>query len=876
MKHEIDNHTPRLARWILKSCLGQDDSSHRLGDFEEVYRFIAAENGRGRAWSWYWLMVLRSVPLFIGCSIIWSAAMLKNYMKITFRNVNRQKIYALINVLGLAIGMSAAMMILLWVRDEHIYDRFHANADRIYRAYQVFHYGDYHLEQTQSPAVLAVKLREECPEVEMVTRVRGYRDEYLVTAGDRKFNERGLGIADEYFFQLFSFPLLAGDRSTILSEPNTVAISEKAAMKYFGSSDAVGRVLTIFEEDFKVTGVFKNMPHQSHFHMDVLFSLVSVERYQRVEWGMNVFKTYVLLRKGGSVESLEAKLTDLVKYHMFNSPEQYESVIEKGNYTKFPLQRLTDIHLDSHLLWEFETNGNRTYVHFFTIIAVFILLIAAVNYMNLSTARSAGRAREVGIRKTVGSTRASLAHRFLTESILTSLLALVLSLGALHALMPFFRNLVGKPWLQIPYVAHPFLLVPLIILAVMIGIFAGVYPALFLASFKPVAVLSGRQSHGMRRSRLRNGLVVFQFLLSILLLASTLIVKSQMDFIQSRNLGYEQEQVVVLQTYEALGEKLSVLKDALITNPSVVSVSASSSVPGTGFTNIGMGLEGSNTSRGTNLYLTDADFLETMEMEMAEGRFFEESITADGQAVVLNESMARELAEENLLGKRMMIWVGGEGQEPFHIIGIVKDFHYESFHEPVKPMVMIKLYGTCPWLESYVSIRIRTADIRGVLAFLRETWEEVLPTTPFEYSFLDSIYADQYQNEVRTSRVFTIFTVFALFVASLGLLGLASFAAEQRKKEISIRKALGADTIRIIVMLSKDFQKLILIANLVAWPLAYFLMKQWLQSFSYRTNIGLWIFAVSGLLAFLIAILAVLYHSLKAATANPVDSLKYE
>jgi putative ABC transport system permease protein len=802
--------------------------------------------------------------------------MLKNYFKIALRNINRQKVYTGINILGLAIGMAGAMFILLWVWDELNYDRFHKNADRIYRVYQVFNYGDYHLEQTQTPGILATKLKEKCHEVELVTRVRGFREELLVIADKRKFNERGLGIADESFFQLFSFPLVIGNPQTILKEPHTVAISEKAARKYFGDSEVVGRTLTIFDEDFVVSGVFKDMPNQSHFHLDVLCSFASFERYQQPAWGINVFKTYVLLREGNHIEALENKLTDIVKNDMFDSPERYETVTAKGDYTKFLTQPLTNIHLKSHLLWEFEVNGNGTYVKFFTIIALFILLIAAINYINLVTARSASRTREVGIRKTVGSTRASLIRQFLIESVLTSFFALILSLSTLHIFMPAFRNLVGKPWLQIPYMENPLLLFPLILLTVLIGSIAGMYPAFFLSSFKPVAVLSGKSRGGINRSRLRNGLVVFQFSLSILLLVATLVVQKQMNFIQTHNLGYDQEQVMVIQTYGELGQKLPVLRELLLHDPSIEAVSASSSVPGGPFTNIGMGLEGTDSNQGTNMYIADADFQKTMKIEMMEGRFFSEGISTDESAVILNESEASKLGVQDLLGKRMRIWVGGEGMELFHIIGIVKDFHYESFHEPVKPLVMVMLHGVCPWPEAYVSVRIRTSDVQKTLAQIRKTWEDVVPGTPFEYSFLDSIYDAQYQNEVRTSLVFTIFTLFAIFVACIGLLGLASYAVEQRTKEIGIRKVVGASVQDLVLMLSGEFTRWIALANLIAWPAAYYLMSQWLYNFAYRTTIGILPFIITMLISIGVAFFTVSYHALKASLTNPVESLRYE
>jgi putative ABC transport system permease protein len=843
---------------------------------DSVYKELFLIKGRRAARSWFWSQFSRSLPRLVKKSIVVDIIMIKNYLKIAFRCIKRRKIYSFINIAGLAVGMAAAVLILLWVRDERSYDRFHANADRIYRMVQVFHYDDYHVEQANTPAILAPTMLEECPEVELATRFRGYQDDYLVIADGKKFNESGLGIADEMFFRLFSFPLIEGNQNTVLSEPHMVAISERAAEKYFGSSTAVGRTLTISERDYLISGIFKNIPDNSHFHLDVLRSFVSFEGLQRPEWHTNSFKTYVLLREGSSITALQDKLDNIVKNYKFDSEEKYEATLEKGNYTKFPLQPLKDIHLRSNLHSEFETNGNGMYVRFFTIISVFILLIAVVNYTNLSTARSTGRAREVGIRKTVGSTRTSLVRQFLFESILTSLIALILALVFIQILLPAFRQLVGKPWLQFSYIQNPLGLLALLTLAVLIGVTAGLYPSFFLSSFKPVAVLGGKFSQGLKSSILRNGLVVFQFSLSIVLLSGTLVVQKQMAFVQSQNLGFDRDQVVVIDTFGELGQKLSTIKETLMRNSSVVTVSASSSVPGTSFTNMGIRFEGTESMRGTNLFIVDQDFLDVMKLEMVEGRFFSKEILTDGQAIILNESKARELGVDDLLNKRAGMWVGGDKNEWFHIIGIVQDFHYESFHEPVKPLGMVKLHGTCPWGESFMSVRIQTDNVRETMVHIRRTWDKIMTGIPFEFSFLDTIYNDQYKNEERIGRVFTMFTFFALFVACLGLLGLASFAAELRTKEIGIRKVLGASVPGIILMMSREFTRWVLLANIIAWPIAYYIMHRWLQSFAYRSDIGFLVFILSGLIALVIALLTVGFQSIKAASANPVDSLRYE
>ena len=413
-------------------------------------------------------------------------------------------------------------------------------------------------------------------------------------------------------------------------------------------------------------------------------------------------------------------------------------------------------------------------------------------------------------------------------------------------------------------------------LAVLIGIAAGLYPSFFLSSFKPVAVIGGKFSQGLKNSILRNGLVVFQFSLSIFLLVGTLIVQKQMAFVQSQNLGFNRDQVIIIETFGELGQKSSTLKETLLRNPSIVAVSASSSVPGTSFTNVGFHLEGTTNSPGTNLFIVDEDFLDVMQLEMIEGRFFSKEFPTDGQAIILNEGEARELGVDDLLNKRIEAWVGGDKTDWFHIIGIVKDFHYESFHEPIKPMGMVMLHGTCQWAESFVSLRVKTDNVRETIAQTRKIWDKIMTGTPFEFSFLDTIYNDQYQNEERTGHVFTIFTLFALFVACLGLLGLASFAAEQRTRDIGIRKVLGASVPGIILMMSREFTRWVLLANLIAWPIAYYTMHRWLQSFAYRSDMGLLVFILSGFIAMVIALLTVSIQAIKAAVANPVDSLRYE
>ncbi len=796
-----------------------------------------------------------------------------NYLKTAVRSMSRQKIYSLINIMGLAIGMTMAILILSWVRDEYKYDRFHHHAGRIYRVSQFFSRGGLTTKVADTPAVLAETLMLECPEVEWATSVRGESSGELVAYGDEKFHETGIGITDNLFFKVFSFPFVEGNPETALALPGTVALSQRTAKRYFDDSEPLGRTLNFYGKDFIVTGVFQDMPHHSHFHFDLLCSKASFERYTSPRWEMSQFKTYLMMHDSGGVESLQARLNEIAATRMFG--DGYAAWAAKGNSKTLPLQKLTDIHLQSDLKYEFEENGNSLYVRFFMVIAVFILWIAVINYINLSTARSAGRAREVGIRKTVGSTRVMLIRRFLFESVLTSCAALTMTFVLIQSALPAFRMLVGKSWLVTPYQEQPLLIPGLIMAAVMIGVLSGLYPAFILSAFKPIAVLRGSSGGGMKSSRFRNGLVVFQFTLSVFLLTGTLIVQKQMDYVRKKDLGFNKERVIVLKTLGQVRNKLPVLKETLLQNPEIQAVSASSTLPGKEFDYVGFHVEGTNDSwPGTNCIAADAHFIEVMDAEMVRGRYFSKEFMTDGRALVLNESKVREIGADDVFEKGIRI--GGMGNEPFHVIGIMKDIHYEPLHEPVKSLGIVMLGGACTWPESFISIRIRSKNIHDTLGGIRKIWEEVVPGVPFQFTFLDSITSDQYRNEIRTERVFAVFTLFAVFVACIGLLGLASFATQQRTREFGIRKVLGASGKRLVLMLSGEFVRWVVLANVIAWPMVYYVMSKWLNNFAYRAGIGILPFILSGFIMFIITGLTVSYHVIRAAGMNPVESLKCE
>lgn len=799
--------------------------------------------------------------------------MLKNFLKTALRNMNRQKIYSLINILGLAIGMTMALLIFIWIADETGYDRFHADSDRIYRVSQVHCIEGRISKFANTPGVLAETLMLECPEVELATRVRSEESRIIIQKDHRRYHEKRIGITDEKFFSIFSFPIIKGSPEDALATPGTVFISQKASEKYFGDSDPVGQMMEMFDQAFTVTGVFKDMPPHSHFHFDFLCSFDSFEEWKAPDWSWSPFKTYILVHKNGNVESLQKLLNTIAGTRMFG--DGYAAWAAKGNYKELPLQKLTDIHLRSNLRWEFEANGNSMHVRFFTLISLFILAIAVINYMNLSTARSAGRAREVGIRKTIGSTRTSIISQFLMESVLTILLALVIMLLLTHIILPFFRQLVGKQWLMLPYTTVPFFIPLLIIVTVLIGLLSGLYPSLFLSAFEPTAVMSGSVSRGLKGSGLRSALVVFQFALSVSLLVGALVVKKQMDYVRNRDLGFEREEVVVLETHGEVGRKWPVLREEFMNHSAIVSVTASSSLPGKAMTHVGFHVVGSNDHwPGTNCFAVDYDFLDTMKIKMSDGRYFSNNILSDKRAVIINMSKAREIGLDGILKKQIVI--GGRGEEPFKVIGVIEDFHYQSLHVPVHPLGLVLLDGSSESLESYISIRVRSSNYHETIREIRKAWDSIVPGVPFSSSFLDSITNDQYKNEERTGHVFSIFTLFAIFVACIGLMGLASYAAEKRTKEIGIRKILGASAGRLVLMLSSEFTRWVVLANVIAWPLAYYAMRLWLNNFAYRTEMGVMPFIVSALIMFGISALTVGYHGLRAARISPAESLKYE
>ncbi|MCH8960782.1 MAG: ABC transporter permease [Bacteroidetes bacterium] len=804
--------------------------------------------------------------------------MLTNYLKIALRNLRKHKGYTFINITGLAVGLACCLLIVLFVRDELSYDRYHDNADRIYRITLDALLGEQEIHGPISPAPMAQALVNDFPEVVQATRLFTFTDETLVRYQANRFVEERFFFGDSTFFEVFTFPLLQGDPKTALVEPNTVVLTESTARKYFGQENPIGQTLRVNEQtDYEVTGVMADVPTNSHFHFDFLGSLGTLDNSRNPIWVSNNFRTYFLLAEGHSPEALEAKFPAMVENYAGPQVEQIlgitiDQFFASGGRFAFQLQALTDVHLHSQFDFEIEPNGDITYVYAFSVIAFLILLIACINFMNLATARSANRAKEVGVRKVLGSNRRQLTLQFLMESMLLSVIALGVALVLAAVLLPVFNNLSGKA-LQIDYL-DGFMLSGVIGLAVLVGLLAGSYPAFFLASFSIVNVLKGQGPVGMKSSGLRSGLVVFQFVISIALMIGTAMVYRQVDFIQNKRLGFEKEHVIVLERFNALGPQQQAFKQQIQQHPNVVAVAAANTLPGRSFGDTSFIPEGAPPEDIRNIHLlyTDFDLLETLNLELVDGRFFSRDFATDSTAIVLNEAAVKELGWTEAVGKRLVSpsFSGGESQF-ITVVGVVKDFHFESLRQAIGPLGLFIGRNL-----NYLTVRIQPGDVSGTLAAFEAQWKTFAPEQPFTYSFLDRDVDALYQADQRTGSLFGTFALLAIMIACLGLFGLAAFTAEQRTKEIGVRKVLGASVGGIVLLLSKEFTKLVALAFVVAAPLAYFATNRWLQDFAFQADFSWWIFVLAGLAALTIAWLTVSYQSIRAALTNPVEALRYE
>jgi putative ABC transport system permease protein len=784
--------------------------------------------------------------------------MIKNYLKIALRNVQQQKAYSIINIFGLAIGLACCILMFLYVNDELSFDSFHKNGDRIVRIGYEGEFG----RTARTPHSLAPTLLQSSPEVENAVRIKSL-GRPVVLHGDEKFYEERFYYADPSIFVIFTFPFIAGDPQKALSAPNTLVLTQETAQRYFGDRNPLGETLGVLGlGQFNITGVVENVPRNSHFRFDFLTSYQTLElqdnRYFN-NWDNFVTSTYVLLNKGADIRRFEASLLPLVKLHQ---------IADESKNEHFLVHRLKDLHLRATLNGELGPGGSLENLTIFTALAIFVLIIACMNYMNLATARSTRRAREVGMRKVLGSNRRQLILQFLGESLLLSILGLVVALLLVVIALPAFNALAQK---ELSLVGSPGWLLTLISgMVLMTGFVAGSYPAFALSRFQPVSVLRGEVTSSIRSGGLMRILVVAQFVISIVLIVGTITIFHQLEFLQRKELGYNQEQVAVLRMEDPqMRENTEAVKNELLQYPRILNVAAGSNVPAKGLMIYVYQLEGSSELLDCATYFIDADYLETLEIHVLEGRGFSHELATDAQqAFLVNASAVAHFGWENAIGKT----VNWGGEKKGLIIGVVEDFHFQSLEQKIGPLIL----QIEPGYYRYLAIRIAPTDISGTMAFIRKTWKTLDPNHPFEYSFLDETFDALFRQVEQFIRIFGYAAALAIFIACLGLFGLAAFAADRRTKEIGIRKVLGASISQIFRMLSGQFALLILIAFVLGSPLAYLAMHEILQRFAYRIDIGGWIFALAGGLAFIIALATVSVQGIKAALANPANSLHYE
>ncbi|MFC2084071.1 ABC transporter permease [Bacteroidota bacterium] len=804
--------------------------------------------------------------------------MIRNYLKIALRNIRKHKGYSFINIFGFAAGITCCLLITMYVMDELSYDKFYPNAERIYR---VAHYGvlNDRIDQTaRTSPPLAQVLAEEFPEVEAVAKCRNYGFP-VFRYKDKVFSEERVFSVDTTFFNVFKIPFIKGTPETALDKPDAIVLTRSMAAKYFGNENPIGKIINSDNRtDYMVTAVVEDIPGNSHFHFDFLRSLERYEDAKSPVWVFNDFYTYVLLRESVNTNVLEEKLFKVVKEKIDPFLRgvlgiSADEFLEGGGDFRYYFQPLTDIHLHSHLDFELEPNGDIAYVYIFSTIALGILLIACFNFINLATARSSMRAREVGIRKTLGSTNTQIMRQFLTETVIMTILAVCFAWLIAYLILPVFNQIAGKN-LTLPFFTYWWGIPLLLGFALLIGIVAGFYPAFFLSSFQPVWVLKGEQFQGPGRSILRTSLVVVQFSISAILIIATITIGRQMAFIKNTNLGFDKDQVVVIKKTDDLGGHLTAFKEELLKHHGIVYTSNSEELLGNHIEVAAVTPEGhmENQAKLICYMVVDPDFLDTYDITLKEGRFFEKGRTADEFQMVLNETAVKAMGLKDPVGKRLVNSLFSENQYP--IIGVVGDFHFQSLRQRIQPMVFATFTGNPS--GRYLSVRISPENVKETLQYMKDTWQTYANGQAFEYEFFDKHFERIYLEESQTQQIFLIFSILAIIIACLGLFSLSAFISERRTKEVGIRKALGSSTSGVIYLLVIQFLKWVIIANLIAWPIAWFAMSKWLQGFAYHIGITIWTFILSTVLVMVIALLTVSYQAVKAAQTNPVDSLRHE
>ena len=808
--------------------------------------------------------------------------MIKNYIKTAFRSLIKNKGFTAINILGLALGLATCMLIVFYVFDELSYDTYNSKADRIFRVNCDIKFGGNEKSYAVTPAPLAVGMLSDLPEVEQAARFRDNGGN-KVKKGNQNIQENRMVYADNAIFSVFTLPMISGDPKTALKDPYSVVITEREALKYFSSTNVVGRILTFNDtSQYKVTGVIRNIPTQSHFNYDFFISMSNLAESKQTTWlSNNNFNTYVLLRPGADANKLSGKLQTFIRAKAAAELQgmlhlTFESLEQSGNYFRLNLTALKDIHLRSNRVAELGMNGNIQYVYIFSAIALFILLIACVNFMNLSTARSSNRAREVGVRKVLGSPRKYLIAQFLTEAIIITLAGAIIAVIAACLMLPLFNQLSGKELVVTPHILLSGLPV-LLVLVIIIGCLAGSYPALFLSGFQPIDVLKGKLSSGFKGGYLRSFLVVFQFSISIFLIIGTLVIYNQLKYIQNKDLGYNRDHVLVIQDVSSLGNQAKTFKHEVAQISGMQHATLTGALPTGDYGNSSIlfknHIPDQKNALLTQVWPIDEDYIPTLGIKILQGRNFSDKMPTDSGGLIINETAAKMLGFADPINEKLYRPMDYQLQnlKAYHIIGVMKDFNFRSLRENITPMVLY--LGDD---RGALSIRFNTGNIPALLDQVKSKWAAISPNQQFNYSFMDKDFEAIYRVEQNMGTLFIVFTSLAIIIACLGLFGLAAYATEQRTKEIGIRKVLGAGISTIVNLLSIDFIKLVFIAILIASPVAWYAMNKWLQGFPYREDIHWWVVFAAGGIAILIAFATISFQSIKAALANPVNSLRSE
>jgi putative ABC transport system permease protein len=805
--------------------------------------------------------------------------MLRHYIVIAFRNIARHLNYSILNILGLSLGLASFIFIAMYISDELKYDKFHEKSRNIYRVNRFYNSNDVNEDAATLSFPAGPALEFDYPD--MIKSVCRFFDfqvskifvEYRMKADKSvKFNEYNFYLADSTIFDIFTFPFVKGDPKTALDEPLTVVLTESTARRYFGDDDPIGKTLRVEEAfDLEVTGVMRDLPAQTHFTIDMVGSLSTFRWIQGGQlpqtWIWNPCWTYILLNDGIAPESLEKHLPEFYKNHYPDLSDQDVTLY---------LQALTDIHLRSHHDYEMHSNSNIIYVYILAAIALVVLVLACINFMNLTTAYSGTRSMEIAVKKVFGGSRGRLAGQFLGETIIQSFLALVLASVAVELLIPSFNRFTGKG-IESGFILEPNTILIGLFITILTGIMAGVYPAFYLSAFRPVRVLKGRQGTGSKSARARKLLVLIQFSISIALIIGTLLVYSQLKFIRNADLGFNKEQIILLPSVNAISANFETFRENLFQHPDIKYVTGMEDILGANHNTRRVQIEGLNedVAYWYPMFMVRHDFTETFDIKVVAGRSFSSKISSDtARAIMINETMARNMGwtNEEALGKR----IRSDGNE--RVIGVFRDFHILSLHKPINNFIldMVQNPNRAAALTRYVAIRADTRNYKKLLSFIGKEWEKLAPNRPFEFTFLNEELNQLYDDEDKFGRFSLLLTFLALVIACLGLFGLTSYLAEQRTKEISIRRALGANLVNVLKLLSREFILLIILANLIAWPVAYFLANRWLQSFTKSIPINWFLFLLAGLTALVLALMITTYRAFRASVKNPADTLRYE